>query len=52
MGGKVYEVDFLHARENNPDDALASDAIELRLPSTEKHTHTTMRVRKQEQQIL
>jgi len=51
MGGKVYKVDFLHARRLNDNDAPGSAAIEINIPSTEKHIDLTTLIRRQEQEI-
>ena len=50
MGGKVYEVDFLHARRL--DEESPPDTLELRLPSTESNKQLLMRVPIIEQEIL
>lgn len=50
MGGKVYEVDFLFARQMDED--CPTGAMELRLPSTEKNTQLSMLVLTTEQGIL
>lgn len=50
MGGRVYEVDFLHARRSNEEDP--SDALELHLPSTEEHIQLSMFVPNLEQGVL
>lgn len=50
MGGRVYEVDFLHARRSN--DENPSDTLELHLPSTEEHVQLSMFVPKLEQGVL
>lgn len=50
MGGKVYEVDFLLARKIGEE--ARPDAIELHLPSIEKHIQLSMIVPESEQKIL
>lgn len=50
MGGKVYEVDFLLARQTDED--APPGAMELRLPSIEKNTQLCMLVPEREQRIL
>ncbi|MCJ1451916.1 hypothetical protein MMC28_002256 [Mycoblastus sanguinarius] len=50
MGGKVYEVDFLLARRLDAD--APPDALELRLPSTDKGTQLSMLVPQTEQGVL
>lgn len=50
MGGKVYEVDFLLARQM--DEEGPSGAMELCLPSIEKNIQLSMRIPEREQGIL
>lgn len=52
MGGRVYEVDFLHAGPMFEDDAPAADALHLSLPSTEKGSSLTLVIGKPEQEVL
>lgn len=52
MGGKVFDIDYLHIRPVDDTDVLSDQCLRLSLPSLEKSTKLTLLVDEQEQSVL